>query len=88
MNRVIPGGIQLERSLRRVAEALHAAFRGPEGVDAFVATGPGDTIGALAFALARAIDSETIAPVDVEEIAGYFLTNAKEPRRRVPSASA
>ncbi len=40
----------------------------------------------MAFALRRAIDVETISPADVEEIANYFLTQSKEPRRRLPSS--
>ena len=91
VRRVVPGGsgggggINLARSLRRLSETLAAAFRGPEGVEQFLATGPPDVARGLAFALRRAIDLETIAPADVEEIAGYFLTQSKEPRRRLPA---
>ena len=85
VERVVPGSINLPRSLRRLSETLAAAFRGPEGVEQFLATGPADVVRGLAFALRRTIDPETIAPVDVEEIASYFLTQLKEPRRRLPA---
>ena len=85
VKRVVPGGINLARSLRRLSETLAAAFRGPEGVEQFLATGPPGILRALAFALRRAVDPETIAPADVEEIAGYFLTQSKEPRRQLPA---
>lgn len=86
VKRVVPGGVHLLRSLRRLSETLAVAFRGPDGVEQFIETGPPDVVRALAFALRRAIDPDAIAPADVEEIASYFLTSqSKEPRRRLPA---
>ena len=85
VNRVVPKSINLTASLKRVSKSLDSAFRGAEGVDQFLGTGPPDApaMKALGFALRRAIDDDTIASVDVEEIAGYFLTQNKDPRRRL-----
>jgi ATP-dependent helicase/nuclease subunit A len=88
---VVPPGVSLERSLERFRQALSAAFRGPEGVSRFLETGPDvepSGFRALAFALRRAIDPETISATDVEEIRGYFLTGENEPRRRLSSAAS
>jgi ATP-dependent helicase/nuclease subunit A len=88
---VVPPGVSLERSLERFRGALSSAFRGPEGVARFLETGPDlepSGFRALAFALRRAIDAETISATDVEEIRGYFLTGENEPRRRLTAAAA
>ena len=85
VKRVVPGGIHLTRSLRRLSKTLAAAFRDPEGLEKFIETAPPNIVRGVAFALRRAIDPETIAPADVEEIASYFLTQSKEPRRRLPA---
>lgn len=85
VKRVVPGGIHLARSLERLSETLSAAFRGPEGVEQFIETAPPDRVRGVGFALRRAIGPETIVPADAEEIASYFLTRTKEPRRRLPA---
>jgi ATP-dependent helicase/nuclease subunit A len=91
VERVVPPGVSLERSLERLQKALSAAFRGPEGVERFLQTGPDSepsAFRALAFALRRAVDPEKISAGDVEELRGYFLTGENEPRRRLSAAAA
>ena len=85
VRRVVPKSVSLTASLKRVSKSLGSAFRGAEGVEQFLGTGPPDALAlkALGFALRRAIDADTIGSADVEEIAAYFLTQNKEPRRRL-----
>ncbi len=85
VHRFVPKSINLTASLKRVSKSLESAFRGAEGVEQFLGTGPPDApaMKALGFALRRAIKADTLASADVEEIAGYFLTQNKEPRRRL-----
>ncbi|MGH9337327.1 MAG: UvrD-helicase domain-containing protein, partial [Vicinamibacteria bacterium] len=74
------------RSLRRFSEAISAGFRGKEGVERFLETGPdapASGLEALRFALLRAIDPDVITPSDAEEIRCYFLTAENEPRRKL-----
>ncbi len=87
VQRVVPKSVSLTQSLKRVAKSLASAFRGAEGVEQFLGTGPPEApvLKALGFAVRRAIDTDadTIRSADVEEIAGYFLTQNKDPRRRL-----
>ncbi len=84
---VVPPSVSLKTSLKRFSESLASAIRGRDGVERFLETGPdGESapgFRATGFALARAVDPETAAPVDVEEIRAYFLTSENEPRRRL-----
>ncbi|HEY7818075.1 MAG TPA: UvrD-helicase domain-containing protein, partial [Vicinamibacteria bacterium] len=76
---VVPVSVSLKASLRRFSESLSSAFRGQDGVATVLATGPDEDSApgfrAVGFALRRAVDAETVAPADVEEIRGYFLTS-------------
>ena len=85
VRRVVPKSVSLTASLRRVSKSLGSAFRGAEGVEQFLGTGASQApvLKALGFALRRAIHADTIAAADVEEIADYFLTQNKDPRRRL-----
>jgi len=85
VHRVVPKSINLTASLKRVSKSLESAFRGAEGVEQFLATGASaaPVLKALGFALRGAIDADRIRSADVEEIAGYFLTQDKTPRRRL-----
>ena len=85
VRRVVPKSVSLTASLMRISKSLGSAFRGAEGVEQFLRTGASQApvMKALGFALRRVIDADKIASADVEEIAGYFLTQDKEPRRRL-----
>jgi ATP-dependent helicase/nuclease subunit A len=88
---VVPPGVSLERAMERIQKALATAFRGPEGVERFLETGPdveASGFGAFAFALRRVVDPQKVSATDVEEIRAYFLTAENEPRRRLPSIAA
>ena len=86
---VVPPSVSLKASLKRFSESLASAFRGREGVERFLESGPGREVApgfrALGFALSRAVDPEKAAPIDVEEVRAYFLTTENEPRRRLSS---
>jgi ATP-dependent helicase/nuclease subunit A len=87
---VVPASVGLESSLKRVSEALAGAFGGGTGVTRFLETGPENEapgFRAFRFALERVVDPAKIAPIDVEEIKGYFLTARNEPRRRLSRVS-
>jgi hypothetical protein len=82
--------VSLKTSLKRFSESLASVFRGKDGVERFLESGPpveeaeaAPGFRAMRFALARGVDPETVTPVDVEEVRGYFLTSENEPRRRL-----
>jgi ATP-dependent helicase/nuclease subunit A len=91
---VLPATVPLVQSLKRASESLSAAFRGREGVERFLETGPDGAdrpppgFAALRFALERAVDPARAATADMEDVRGYFLTASNEPRRRLPPAAA
>jgi ATP-dependent helicase/nuclease subunit A len=86
---VVPPSVSLKASLKRFSESLASAFRGQEGVERFLESGPDREAApgfrALGFALTRAVDPERAAPIDVEDVRAYFLTTENEPRRRLSS---
>jgi ATP-dependent helicase/nuclease subunit A len=87
---VLPATIPLEQSLKRASESLASALRGAEGVGRFLETGPdrpSPGFAAFRFAIERASDPSRVAPADVEEVRGYFLTTSNEPRRRLSPAA-
>jgi ATP-dependent helicase/nuclease subunit A len=87
VDRVIPPDTSLKASLRRFSETLRAAFRGTEGIERFLESGPGPETApgfrAVRFALLRGSDPDRASPADFEEIRSYFLTGENEPRRRL-----
>ncbi|HEY7819553.1 MAG TPA: 3'-5' exonuclease, partial [Vicinamibacteria bacterium] len=87
VDRVIPPDTSLKASLRRFSETLRAGFRGAEGIERFLASGPGADeapgFRAVRFALLRGSDPDRASPADFEEIRSYFLTAENEPRRRL-----
>jgi len=87
---VVPPSVSLKTSLKRFSESLASVFRGRDGVERFLESGPPEEeaeaapgFRALRFALGRGVDPETATPVDVEEIRAYFLTLENAPRRRL-----
>jgi ATP-dependent helicase/nuclease subunit A len=83
---VLPAAIPLEQSLKRASENLSSAFRGKEGVERFLETGPeipSPGFSAFRFALERAVDPARAAAPDLEDVRAYFLTASNEPRRRL-----
>jgi superfamily I DNA/RNA helicase len=89
---VVPPSLSLKTSLKRFSESLAAIFRGRDGVERFLESGPLDDAApgfrAFRFALERGVDPETATPIDVEEIRDYFLTKENEPRRRLSPLAA
>lgn len=91
---VLPAPVALEQSLKRASEALSSTFRGNEGIERFLETGPDRAdrpspgYAALRFAIERAVDPARVATADLEVIRGYFLTSANEPRRRLSPVAA
>jgi ATP-dependent helicase/nuclease subunit A len=86
VERVIPKGLSLRTSLRRLSETLSNAFRGERGVESFLETGPDDAspgFRTFAFALRRAVRPVEATAADMEEVASYFLTQTHEPRRKL-----
>jgi ATP-dependent helicase/nuclease subunit A len=86
VERVIPKGVSLGKSLKRLSKTLRSALRGEEGVESFLATGPDEAppaFSAFAFALRRAADPRKATAADIEEVASYFLTRNHEPRQKI-----
>ncbi len=84
--RRVPKGLDLLASLRRVSDAYREAFRGSQGLERFIDTGPTETNldwRALVYALGRSIDRKRASAFDIEEVARYFLTQHLEPRKRL-----
>ncbi|MGH9462086.1 MAG: UvrD-helicase domain-containing protein, partial [Vicinamibacteria bacterium] len=85
--RRIPRELDLDSILRRTVERLDGVLGGRDGVAKLFATGPDRSLPEcrrLLFAFLRAIDRERATPLDVEQVAAYFLTQEdKEPRKKL-----
>jgi ATP-dependent helicase/nuclease subunit A len=87
VDRFVPRGLDLDSALRGMIEALSEVLGGREGVEQLLAGGPDPSVPrfrALAFAFRRAIDPARATPLDVEQVASYFLTQDERlPRKRL-----
>ena len=83
----IPRELDLDSVLRRTVQRLGDVLGSRDGVEQLFATGPERSLPnfrALFFAFLRAIDPERATPLDVEQVAAYFLTQSEKlPRKKL-----
>ncbi len=83
----IPRELELDSVLRRTVERLGDVLGNRDAVEQLFATGPERSLPdfrALFFAFLRAIDPERATPLDVEQVAAYFLTQSEKlPRKKL-----
>jgi len=83
----VPRELDLDSAFRSTVDRLSGTLGGRDGVERLFATGPEPTLAdfrPLHYAFLRAIDPKRATPLDVEEVAAYFLTQGeRKPRKKL-----
>ena len=87
VDRFVPRRLDLDSVRRQMVASLNDVLGGRDGVERLVSSGPEPSLPrfrALSLALRRAIDPEQATPLDIEQVASYFLTQDEHrPRQKL-----